>query len=62
MVDGHMVTSGASRYDGMGHVIRSVWKNEGVLAFYGGMGAHLLRTVPNAAIMFFCYESVVWLF
>jgi hypothetical protein len=25
------------------------------------MGAHLLRTVPNTAIMFLTYEFVVWL-
>lgn len=51
-----------SRYGGMGDVFRTVLREEGAMAFYGGLGAHLLRTVPNAAIMFFCYESVVFLF
>ncbi|CAG8780230.1 15998_t:CDS:1, partial [Racocetra persica] len=32
---------------------------EGISAFYGGMTAHMMRVVPNAAIMFFCYESIL---
>jgi solute carrier family 25 protein 33/36 len=48
-----------TRYKGMMDVFKTVAKEEGVLAFYGGMTAHLLRTVPNAAIMFLCYEYVV---
>ena len=35
---------------------------EGVGALYGGLGAHLLRVVPNAAIMFFGYEAIVHYF
>ena len=53
---------GRPRYKGIVDVLRSVFREEGVMAFYGGLGAHLLRTVPNAAIMFFCYESMVFLF
>jgi solute carrier family 25 protein 33/36 len=55
------LTTGEPVYKGIGDVLRTVMRMEGVLAFYGGLGAHLLRTVPNAAIMFFCYESVVFL-
>ncbi|KAI9138080.1 mitochondrial carrier domain-containing protein [Paraphysoderma sedebokerense] len=40
---------------------RVILKEEGVMALYGGMTAHLLRVVPNAAIMFCCYEAVVYL-
>jgi solute carrier family 25, member 33/36 len=50
------------RYNGMVHVMRTVFREEGIMAFYGGLSAHLLRTVPNAAIMFFCYESVIFMF
>jgi solute carrier family 25 protein 33/36 len=28
-------------------------------SLYGGMSAHLMRVVPNAAIMFFCYEAIL---
>ena len=31
-------------------------------ALYGGMTAHLMRVVPNAAILFCCYELVVSFF
>ena len=48
------------RYHGMWDVVRVVAKEEGVMAFYGGLTAHLLRTVPNAAIMFFCYGRWWW--
>jgi solute carrier family 25 protein 33/36 len=50
------------KYSGIGCVLRQVLREEGFLAFYGGLTAHLLRTVPNAAIMFFCYETVVKVF
>lgn len=55
------VTVVRPRYAGMRDVVRTVWRQEGARAFYGGLTAHLFRTVPNAAIMFFCYESVVFL-
>lgn len=29
---------------------------EGVAGLYGGMGAHLIRVVPNAALLFLVYE------
>jgi solute carrier family 25 protein 33/36 len=31
-------------------------RQEGIKGLYGGMGAHLLRVVPNAAILFYVYE------
>lgn len=36
-----------------------VWQDEGFRGLYGGMSAHLLRVVPNTAIVFFTYESVI---
>ena len=31
---------------------------EGARGLYGGLGTHLLRVVPNTAILFFTYEKV----
>ncbi len=36
-----------------------ILREEGAAALYGGMTAHLMRTVPNSAIMFFCYECII---
>ena len=36
-----------------------ILREEGVGALYGGMTAHLMRVVPNSAIMFFCYELLI---
>lgn len=38
---------------------KELFKKEGIAGFYGGMTAHLMRVVPNAAIMFFCYECLI---
>ena len=51
--------NGVRKYTGLWQCLRLVAKEEGVVALYGGMTAHLLRVVPNAAIMFFCYEAIV---
>ena len=47
------------KYRGIIQTAKTIWTEEGALALYGGMSAHLLRVVPNAAIMFFCYEAVL---
>ena len=54
--------NGVLKYTGLTQCLRTVLKEEGVGALYGGMTAHLLRVVPNAAIMFFCYEFIVYKF
>lgn len=38
--------------------LKLVLAEEGVGALYGGLTAHLLRVVPNAACMFLIYEVV----
>lgn len=43
------------------HCVRRVWAEEGVRGLYGGLGTHLLRVVPNTAILFFTYEKVAQL-
>lgn len=46
------------KYQGFVQTLRVIGQEEGVRGLYGGMGAHLLRVVPNAAIMFFTFETV----
>lgn len=50
---------GVVKYSGLLESFKLILKEEGVPALYGGMTAHLLRVVPNAAILFFCYELVI---
>jgi solute carrier family 25 protein 33/36 len=38
---------------------RLILREEGVAGLYGGMGVHLLRTVPNAAILVWVVETMV---
>lgn len=49
-------------YGGFVNCVRVVWRNEGLAGLYGGLAPHLLRVVPNAAIMFLTYEAVLSLF
>ena len=48
-----------SNHDGLINTFKKIAKIEGAAGLYGGMTAHLLRVVPNSAIMFLCYESIV---
>jgi solute carrier family 25 protein 33/36 len=50
---------GHPKYHSLLQTIRCILQEEGVGAMYGGMTAHLMRVVPNSAIMFFCYEFLV---
>ncbi|KAI8146591.1 mitochondrial carrier [Fennellomyces sp. T-0311] len=54
--------NGVRKYTGLIQCLKLVAKEEGVGALYGGMTAHLMRVVPNAAIMFFCYEAILHTF
>lgn len=47
------------RYYGIIQTTRTILQEEGYKGFYGGLAAHLLRAVPNSAIMFFCYELLL---
>ncbi|OAD77190.1 hypothetical protein PHYBLDRAFT_165679 [Phycomyces blakesleeanus NRRL 1555(-)] len=53
---------GIHKYKGVFQTLKLVVKEEGVVALYGGMSAHLMRVVPNAAVMFFCYEAIIHTF
>ena len=45
-------TSGRPKYRGLVHCFNTIWKEEGMAAFYGGLTPHMLRTVPGGAIQF----------
>ncbi|KAG0294139.1 hypothetical protein BGZ98_001884 [Dissophora globulifera] len=47
------------KYTGLKQTFQLVLREEGVAALYGGLTAHMMRVVPNAAIMFFCYEAIM---
>ncbi|KAF9094613.1 hypothetical protein BGX23_001867 [Mortierella sp. AD031] len=47
------------KYRGLRQTFGLILKEEGVGALYGGLTAHMMRVVPNAAIMFFCYEVIL---
>lgn len=51
--------NGNPKYAGLVHCFRTIWKEEGMVALYGGLTPHLLRTVPSAAIMFGMYEAIL---
>lgn len=49
---------GIFKYHGMWQTIGLIAKEEGRSGLYGGMGVHLMKVVPNSAIMFLTYEMV----
>lgn len=54
--------SGVFKYTGMWQTLGVIAKEEGRHGLYAGMGMHLLKVVPNSAIMFLTYEVVnTWL-
>ena len=52
----------AIKYRGLVQAAKLIVKEEGAVALYGGMTAHMMRVVPNSAIMFFCYEFLTHLY
>lgn len=50
---------GVVKYNGFIQTFNLVLKEEGVRALYGGMTAHLMRVVPNAAILFLSFELII---
>jgi len=49
---------GVFKYNGMWQTIGLIAQEEGRKGLYAGMGVHLLKAVPNSAIMFLTYEIV----
>lgn len=50
--------AGIFKYKGMWQTIGLIGKEEGVSRLYSGMGVHLMKVVPNSALMFLTYEVV----
>ena len=53
------LVNGKLKYTGLYQTLRLVIAEEGVRALYGGLSAHLMRVVPNAAVMYSIYEGVL---
>ena len=51
--------NGKVKYTGLVQTLRLVIAEEGAKSLYGGLSAHLIRVIPNAAVMFFIYEAVL---
>jgi solute carrier family 25 protein 33/36 len=51
--------NGKLKYTGLVQTLRLVLAEEGARSLYGGLSAHLMRVVPNAAVMFSIYEGVL---
>jgi len=47
------------KYRTMVQSLRTIAREEGRRGLYAGMGTHLARVVPNAALMFMVYETVM---
>ncbi|PVG04728.1 mitochondrial carrier [Serendipita vermifera] len=53
------VVNGIPKYTGLYQTLRLVIAEEGTRALYGGLSAHLLRVIPNAAVMYSIYEAAL---
>ncbi|TIA31365.1 carrier protein Rim2p/Mrs12p [Aureobasidium pullulans] len=53
------LAGGRHQYTSLNQCIRTIWREEGFLAFYGGITPHMLRAVPSAAITLGVYEAVL---
>ncbi|KAF7317970.1 Mitochondrial carrier protein [Mycena kentingensis (nom. inval.)] len=51
--------NGVIKYTGLVQTLRLVIAEEGARRLYGGLSAHLMRVVPNAAVMFTIYEAIL---
>ncbi|KAF9236083.1 mitochondrial carrier protein RIM2 [Melanogaster broomeanus] len=51
--------NGVVKYSGLLQTLRTVIAEEGARSLYGGLSAHLMRVVPNAAVMYSIYEGVL---
>ncbi|KAI9567104.1 mitochondrial carrier protein RIM2 [Boletus coccyginus] len=51
--------NGVLKYTGLLQTLRTVIAEEGARSLYGGLCAHLMRVVPNAAVMYSIYEGVL---
>ena len=53
------LVNGKMKYTGLWQTFRVVIAEEGVKSLYGGLSAHLIRVIPNAAVMYAIYEGIL---
>jgi solute carrier family 25 protein 33/36 len=53
------LVNGTKKYSGLIQTLRLVIAEEGARSLYGGLSAHLMRVVPNAAVMYSIYEGIL---
>ncbi|KAI9068963.1 mitochondrial carrier [Trametes sanguinea] len=53
------LVDGKVKYTGLLQTLRLVIAEEGARLLYGGLSAHLMRVIPNAAVMYSIYEAVL---
>ena len=53
------LVDGKVKYTGLVQTLRLIVAEEGVRSLYGGLSAHLMRVIPNAAVMYSIYEAVL---
>ena len=51
--------SAVPKYRSVLQTFRLILREEGAAGLYGGLGVHMVRTVPNAAILLMVVERVV---
>ncbi|TEB19348.1 mitochondrial carrier [Coprinellus micaceus] len=50
---------GPPKYTGLYRTLRVVIAEEGARSLYGGLSAHLMRVIPNSAVMYAIYEAAL---
>ncbi|KAI0765641.1 mitochondrial carrier [Trametes elegans] len=53
------LVDGKVKYTGLWQTFRLVLAEEGARSLYGGLSAHLMRVIPNAAVMYSIYEAAL---
>ncbi|TFK24544.1 mitochondrial carrier protein RIM2 [Coprinopsis marcescibilis] len=51
--------NGVPKYSGLFQTLRLVIAEEGARSLYGGLSAHMMRVIPNAAVMYAIYEAAL---
>lgn len=52
-------TDGPPKYTGLWRTLRIVVAEEGARSMYNGLSAHLMRVIPNSAVMYAIYEAAL---
>lgn len=50
---------GPPKYTGLYRTLRIIIAEEGARSLYGGLSAHLMRVIPNSAVMYAIYEAAL---